>query len=127
MAQRSEFLGVYNVTANKIEEGERPFRVAIKLKNRKTGAFNWFNVRDTFVSEIAAARIYNAYAISFFGKGAILNDTSAFEVGSEVIAEVMGYFEAKPNRQATMDKIVQKRTALMDGGHVFRTHLSLAK
>ena len=121
MAQRSEYLGVYNVAADKVEDG-KVFRVAIKLKDRKTSKFSWFNVRDQFASEKSAARVYNAYAISFFGKGAILNKV---EGTPEELQEVKTYFAAKPNRQETLEKVKAKMAKLTDEGHVFRTHLEL--
>lgn len=121
MAQRSEYLGVYNIPADKVEEG-KTFRVAIKLKDRKTQKFSWFNVRDNFSSEKAAAKVYNAYAISFFGKGAILNHVEGTQ---EELAEAKTYFAAKPNRVETRNKVQAKYTQLLEEGHVFRLHTEL--
>lgn len=118
---RSQFLGVYNVAADKQQDG-KAFRVALKIKDRKTDEFSWFNAPEHFSTEEAAARVYNVYAVAFFGKGAILNVVEGTDAGDR---EVLMYFLANENRQQTMKKNQEKRDRMIQAGHVFRTHLEL--
>ena len=117
---RSEYLGVYTIPEEKREEG-RAYRVALKIKDRKTNEFSWFNCPSTFASEEAAAHVYNVYAVTFFGKGAILNAVPK----DHGRAEAGLYFLEKPNRTQTKLKMIDKFEALKAQNHVFKTHRDL--
>ena len=119
---RSDYLGVYNNTSDH-SKAEVPFRVAIKLMNQ--GKPNWTNLGYT-KSEAVAARIYNMYAINFFGKGAIINDVDlSLEEKQEFEAFVTN--PEKPKRQVQLEKARTKAHAVLDAGHVFRVHTDLRK
>ncbi len=126
MSTRSKFLGVYNIAADKVVDGS--FRVAIRKKNYALSTpekphYDWFNVNQQFQTEEAAARIYNAYAISFFGKGAVLNDVDATPEGTQ---EVLAYFNAKENRTETLGRIKEKQKTILESGHTFKLHTQMA-
>lgn len=121
MAKRSEFLGVYNVAADQLKDENKPFRVAIRFNDRKTGERKWFNVPQHFSTEVAAARVYNAYAIRFFGKGAILNKINEI-AAMENVNEVHEYFNATPNREKVLQRSSKRVRELLEAGHVFRQH-----
>ncbi len=119
--QRSEYLGVYTIPEAKRGEDGHSYRVAIKVKDRKTGKFVWKNMNGTFASEDAAARVYNVYAIAFFGKGAIINAVPS----DHGRAESGLYFLANEYRTATKLKMIDKFENIIKTGHTFRTHLDL--
>lgn len=126
MATRSKYLGVYNIAADKVVDGL--YRVAIRKKNFQLSTpekphYDWFNVNQQFRTEEAAARVYNAYAISFFGKGAVLNEVPATQAGTD---EVWAYFQAKENRAATLTRIKAKQKDILESGHTFKLHTQMA-
>jgi len=117
---RSEFLGVYNnKSANSM--AEVPFRAAIRRGNGDTAT--WVNLGYT-KSEKVAAKIYNMYAVNFFGKGAILNDTV---LSADETEEFNTFVQAKPKRVERFDEAFTKACLIKATGHVFRTHLSIKK
>ena len=117
---RSEFLGVYNnKSANSM--AAVPFRAAIRRGNGDTAT--WVNLGYT-KSEKVAAKIYNMYAVNFFGKGAILNDTV---LSADETEEFNAFVQAKPKRVERFDEAVTVAAKLKASGHTFRTHLSLKK
>jgi hypothetical protein len=117
---RSEFLGVYNnKSANSMSEV--PFRAAIRRGNGETA--NWVNLGYT-KSEKVAAKVYNMYAVNFFGKGAILNDTV---LSSDETEEFNTFVQAKPKRTERFNEAHEKACKLRTEGHTFRLHTSLKK
>ena len=125
MATRSKYLGVYNVSEDKVVDGK--YRVAIRKKNFIASTpdkpvYDWFNVNQQFKTETAAARVYNAYAISFFGKGAVLNDVTLTDADT---AEVLAYFNHNEFRAATMERIAKKMQDIKATGHDFKMHTAL--
>ena len=117
---RSEFLGVYNnKSANSMSEV--PFRAAIRRGNGDTAT--WVNLGYT-KSEKVAAKVYNMYAVNFFGKGAILNDTV---LSSDETEEFNAFIQAKPKRIERFDEAFAIACKLKAGGHIFRTHLSIRR
>ena len=117
---RSEFLGVYNnKSANSM--AEVPFRAAVRRGNGDTAT--WVNLGYT-KSEKVAAKVYNMYAVSFFGKGAILNDTV---LSADETAEFNAFVQAKPKRIERFDQAVHLVAKIRGEGHTFRLHTSLKK
>ena len=117
---RSEFLGVYNnKSANSM--AEVPFRAAVRRGNGDTAT--WVNLGYT-KSEKVAAKVYNMYAVSFFGKGAILNDTV---LSADETAEFNAFVQAKPKRVERFDQAVHLVAKIRGEGHTFRLHTSLKK
>jgi len=115
---RSEFLGVYNnKSANSM--AAVPFRAAIRRGNGDTAT--WVNLGYT-KSEKVAAKIYNMYAVNFFGKGAILNDTA---LSADEVAEFEAFVQAKPKRHERFQEAKGLVAKIRAEGHTFRTHLSL--
>jgi hypothetical protein len=120
--QRSEYLGVYNNT-NENSSAEVPFRVAIKRQFK--GQSSWTNL-GYCKSEKVAARIYNMYAINFFGKGAILND---IELSHDELVEFNEFVNnpEKPKRATQLAKARDRAHAVLNGGHTFRKHTELER
>ena len=120
MSERSEYLGVYNNTSES-SNAEVPFRVAIK--RQFNGQASWTTL-GYVKSEAVAARIYNMYAINFFGKGAILNEVTltAPEL-EEFNAFVMN--PEKPKRQQQLARARDRAQAILAGGNTFRKHTEL--
>ena len=117
---RSEFLGVYNnKSANSM--AEVPFRAAVRRGNGDTAT--WVNLGYT-KSEKVAAKVYNMYAVAFFGKGAILNDTV---LSADETAEFNAFVQAKPKRIERFDEAVHLVAKIRSEGHTFRLHTSLKK
>jgi hypothetical protein len=118
MTKRSEYLGVYTNTQDS-SKAEVPFRAAIRRGNGEKAT--WVNLGYT-VSEKVAARVYNIYAICFFGKGAIINDIN---LDLEEMREFEAFINAKPNRRARLDTARDKANAIIAAGHTFRKHTEL--
>ena len=117
---RSEFLGVYNnKSANSM--AEVPFRAAVRRGNGDTAT--WVNLGYT-KSEKVAAKVYNMYAVSFFGKGAILNDTV---LSADETEEFNTFVQAKPKRVERFNEAVSIAAKIRGEGHTFRLHTSLKK
>jgi hypothetical protein len=117
---RSEYLGVYHNTSDS-SKAEVPYRVAIK--RMFNGQPSWTNL-GYVKSEKVAARIYNMYAVNFFGKGAILNDVkNDLEELREFDAFI--HTEGKPKRKEQLMTARQKALAIKEGGHTFRMHTEL--
>ena len=119
MTTRSEFLGTYNNTKDKT--GKIPFRAAIRRGNGDKAI--WVNCGYT-KSEKVAARIYNMYAICFFGKGAIINDVS---LDLEELREFEAFINTKPARKERLSIARDAANALIAAGHRFRKHTELKK
>ena len=117
---RSQFLGVYN---NKQESSatEVPFRAAIRRGVGKNAT--WVNLGYT-KTEAVAAKVYNMYAIKFFGKGAIINDLTLTD--AEFI-EFKTFINDKPKRIDTLAKSRDIANTLIQSGGKFRKHTELAK
>jgi len=120
MTTRSEYLGVYN---NKQESSatEVPFRAAIRRGVGKSAT--WVNLGYT-KTEAVAAKVYNMYAIKFFGKGAIVNDVTL--TPAEFI-EFKAFIEAKPKRVSTLAESRDVANKIIHAGGKFRKHTELAK
>lgn len=116
---RSEYLGVYNTTSS--AKAEVPFRAAIRRGNGDTAT--WVNL-GSMKSEKVAARVYNMYAINFFGKGAILNDVT---LNLEEQREFEAFITAKPARTERLSQARDRAHAVINGGHVFRKHTELER
>ena len=120
LIERSEFLGVYNnKSANSM--AEVPFRAALRRGNGPEA--NWINL-GYCTTEAVAAKIYNMYAVNFFGKGAILNDVT---LSADEQEEFNAFIQAKPKRIERFDEAFAVAAKLKAGGHVFRTHLSIRR
>ena len=117
---RSEFLGVYNNTQEK-SKSEVPFRVAIR-RSRQGQAPTWINL-GYINSEKVAARVYNMYAINFFGKGAIVNDFG--NMTPEETAEFEAFISAKEKRTERYNTAKARAQAIVADGGKFRTHVEL--
>jgi len=117
---RSEFLGVYNnKSANSM--AEVPFRAAIRRGNGDTAT--WVNLGYT-KSEKVAAKVYNMYAVNFFGKGAILNDTV---LSADETEEFNAFVQAKPKRVERFNEAAGNVAKIRAEGFTFRLHTSLKK
>ena len=117
---RSEFLGVYNnKSANSM--AEVPFRAAIRRGIGDTAT--WVNLGYT-KSEKVAAKVYNMYAVNFFGKGAILNDTV---LSADETEEFNAFVQAKPKRVERFNEAAGNVAKIRAEGHTFRLHTSLKK
>ena len=120
MTNRSEYLGVYHNTSDESRE-EVPFRVAIKLMRK--GVAKWVNL-GYVKSERVAARIYNVYAINFFGKGAILNEV---DLTPEEVQEYNAFINKadKPKRLEQHNKACLAARRINDAGMRFKKHHEL--
>jgi len=117
---RSEFLGVYNNKQEK-SKSEVPFRAAIRRGNGDKAT--WVNLGYT-QTEAVAAKVYNMYAVNFFGKGAILNDVT---LNASESAEFRTFLAAKPKRSVQFSEAKARATAVLKEGNTFRLHTSLKK
>ena len=120
LIERSEFLGVYNnKSANSM--AEVPFRAALRRGNGPEA--NWVNL-GYCTTEAVAAKIYNMYAVNFFGKGAILNDVT---LSADEQEEFNAFIQAKPKRIERFDEAFATACKIKAEGHTFRLHTSLKK
>jgi IS30 family transposase len=115
MENRSEYFGVYPNTSDS-SKGEVPFRAAIKT--RRNGKENWINLGYTKTEKVAA-RVYNMYAICFFGKSAIINDVA---LNLDEQAEFEAFVHSTEKRQQRLAEARDRAHAVLDGGHQFRKH-----
>ena len=116
---RSEFLGVYHNTSPS-SQAEVPFRVAIK-RNVPGSATDYTNY-GYVKTEVAAAMVYNLYAVLRFGKGAILNDV---QPTADDLSAYEDFINAKPLRRERQIESREKYKAVTAAGHTFRTHIKL--
>jgi hypothetical protein len=118
--QRSDFFGVYNNT-NPGTMNEVPFRAAI-CRNKGRDNEQWLNLGYT-KTEAVAARIYNMYAVAFFGKGAIINDVT---LTPEELGEFEAFIEKKEKRKETLANARARAHKVLADGHKFRKHTEVA-
>ena len=116
--EQPNYIGVYHNT-NDNNKAQVPFRVAIR-RGRPGQQAQWVNC-GYFRSERVAARVYNMYAVCFFGDKAILNDV---QPTPEEVQEFQAFVHAedKPNRAkrlAQAREVVQRAVA---SGKTFRKH-----
>ena len=95
--ERPEYLGVYNNNYALTQE-EYPFRVAIKRYINGEAEFTNYGYFQTVET---AAYVYNIYALSIFGKGAVINDV---EPSVDIELEVAGYCNEHPEFCDTIDQ-----------------------
>lgn len=118
--ERSQYLGVYNNTSDD-SKSEVPFRAAIRRGQGPQA--NWVNL-GYCKTEAVAARVYNMYAINFFGKGAIINDIT---LNPQELEEFEAFINAKPKRQERLAEARTRAMAVLNGGNVFRKHTELER
>lgn len=87
---RSKYLGVYN---NKYEPINAVYKYRVSIKRFVNSKAEYTNV-GYFKQELAAAYVYNIYALAIFGKGAVIND---IQPNAKIEEEVMAYSETRPD------------------------------
>jgi len=115
---KNSYIGVYETNPEHDYSKEVPFRVAINVPN-EDGEANWINC-GYFMTEAAAARAYNMYAIRYFGKSAVLND-----IGVPTKAqndEFNQFLNHKPHRAQTYTLSVAKAKELIAQYGEFTMH-----
>lgn len=116
--KQSEYFGVYHNT-QEASKTEVPFRAAVKL--RRQGNDEWVNLGYT-KHERVAARVYNMYAVKFFGAKAILNNVPNLSLEEQQEFEAFVNAEGKPKRREVRAEATRKAQAIIDGGNRFRKH-----
>lgn len=115
---KNNFLGVYETNTDHDYAKEVPFRVAINVPG-EDDEDNWINC-GYFITEQAAARAYNMYAIKHLGKDAVLND-----IGKPTVAqndEFNQFLNQKPHRAQTYKLSVTKAQELIKSYGNFAMH-----
>lgn len=108
----SRYLGVYDNKYTPTQE-EFPYRVAIK--RFVNGMPEYTNI-GYFQREDTAGFIYNVYALTTFGKGAVIND---IEMSDQLELEVLDY----ANNEEGFDRLlIRVDDVLEEHGHLIKVH-----